>query len=113
MVDGAAVRGRASLTSAGSATLFAAVSGARHTIHQGMFTCYVGTGAALMSLQETTSGGTSAAVLVGKISASAPMIAPFDFGDVGIKCSATGSRLVLVLESSNSSISLSGVGTTR
>lgn len=107
------VRGRASLTAAGSATLFAAVSGARHFLTKGLLSISLGTGTAICSIEETTSGGTSAAILAGDISASAPLALPIDFGPDGYMCSATGSRVILNLESSNSSVYCSMVGYTQ
>lgn len=105
------VRGRASLTSAGTATLFAYSSGTRLHLTKGLITVSVGTGVAVGSIIETDSTGSDSAVLVGKWSCSAPMVMPFDFGP-GVM-SSLNSRVVLQLESSNASVFCSAVGERR
>lgn len=94
---------RASLVAAGSATLFAAFSGVRHHITQGLVMVSVGTGAATFGLYETDASG-SGTLIIGPLSASAPVIIPFDFGERGWAASSTGSRISAVVGASDASV---------
>ena len=112
MPGDAAVRGRASLTSAGTATIIAYATSTRIGVLKGLITVSVGTGVAVGSIIETDSTGSDSAVMVGKWSCSAPMVLPFDFGPAGV-LSSLNSRVVLQLESSNASVFCSVVGERR
>jgi hypothetical protein len=90
-----------------------AVSGARMHLCKGLITVSVGTGLATFSIQETTSGGTNAAVLVGTYSASTTGAYPFDFGDRGLTASDTGSRLALVTAVSSAAVFAHATGYVR
>ena len=112
-MDGAPFDVRASMTATGTVTLLAAQSGFRHHLCKGFFAVSVATGAATMSILETTDGGTTAAVLVGLLSASDTGLWSFDFGERGYAASATGARLALETLSSNSAVKAYTTGYTR
>ena len=113
MALGSHVQGRASLVAVATATVFAAASGYRHHFCKGTISVRVGTGAAIISLAEVDAAGSSVPVAFFSISASAPGFYPIDFGEKGYRCSATGSRVILNLESSNASVLGTFVGYTR
>lgn len=112
MAFGAHVQGRASITAAGSFTLVAAVSGARPHLTAGICCVSVGTGAAVLSIQETDADGTQSRSWL-TISASAPVVFPFSYGDHGYTASTTGSRLIANMESSNSAALVTVTGYRR
>ena len=110
---GKTIRGRASLVAVGSATLTAAVDDGLIHLVKGVITVSIGTGLAVASIQETTSGGTSAQVMAGYWSASQTGSYDFDFGPDGLLASGSSNRLALVVEASNASVFAHAVGYTR
>ena len=97
MIQGNPFQGRASLTSAASAsaTLIAAVSGERFHLTHGLIT--ITTGAATntaINFMEVTSGATSAATFLNIPHATSGAL-EFNFGDRGWVASAVGSRIVM------------------
>lgn len=112
-MDGAPFSGRVSIADPGSSTFVAASSGYRHHLCKGLVTIATVTGAAVAGIYETNSTGSSAALFAGLWNASAKGAFSFDFGERGLPCSATGSRLVLVLATASSTVNLNFVGYTR
>jgi hypothetical protein len=80
---------------------------------KGLVAVSVATGLATYSIHETTSGGTSAAIMVGVFSASSTGAFPFDFGERGLTASGIGSRLALITAGSNSAVFAHATGYVR
>ena len=110
---GATFRGRTSIATTGSTTIVAVDGSYRHHLTKGLITIATVTGAAIGGIYETNSTGSDSAVFVGLFNASSKTAFDFDFGDEGLACSATGSRLVLVQSGASSTINLHYVGYTR
>ncbi len=97
MQYGAHAQGRATITAAASAsaTLMAAVDGARLHITKGMVSVITAAGTGLgINFMETSYGGTYVATLF-TVDHATTHVWNFDFGDKGWQASAVGSRFVI------------------
>jgi hypothetical protein len=99
------MQGRASIVAVGTATIFAAPgSGYRSYLTKGYLAVRIGTGAATVSVKETSADGSSTPVAWLTWSASAPGYYPIDLGPRGYGASATNSRVILETESSQCAV---------